>query len=167
MFEDLGLLILRVVVGAIILAHGLQKFGYLGGRGLASHAGFLESGLGFRPGVVWAWIVALTETVGGLLMIVGLGAFLAPFAVAADMAVAGIAAHGAKGFWSTTGGYEFTLALGGAAVASGLAGYGRWSLDALVGLALPDWLLVAWAALVVVGVIVAFASREIGVGAAS
>ncbi len=39
MYPDLGLLILRAFVGMVVIAHGLQKFGFLGGYGIAGTAG--------------------------------------------------------------------------------------------------------------------------------
>src|SRR5947207_14389332 len=51
---DLGVLALRLVLGAVFLGHGAQKaFGAFGGPGFAGATGFLGS-LGFRPARVWA-----------------------------------------------------------------------------------------------------------------
>jgi putative oxidoreductase len=167
MYTDLGLAILRIVVGAILLAHGLQKFGFLGGGGIQGTVSWLEGGLGIWPAEFWAWVVAGVETLGGALMIVGLLGFIAPFAIAADMVVAAVTVHAPKGFWNTKGGYEYNIALGAAAIASGLLGYGAWSLDAVFGVALPDWLLVGWAVASVVGVLAALLSRNVKAGAAA
>jgi hypothetical protein len=52
MYADLGLLILRVVAGGVVLSHGLQKLGYLGGFGFDGTAGFINS-LGFKPSRPW------------------------------------------------------------------------------------------------------------------
>jgi len=148
------------------MAHGLQKFGYLGGRGMTATVGMMEH-IGVRPAGLWAWLVSLVEVGGGLLMIVGLLGFVAPFAIAANMAVAAVTVHAAKGFWNSNGGYEFNLVIAGAAVASGLLGFGAWSLDAIVGLALPDWLLVGWAVAMVIGVVGALFSRNVETRAAA
>src|SRR5438034_9229732 len=68
---DLGLLLIRVVLGLIFAAHGAQKlFGWFGGYGLAGTGGFMES-LGFRPGKTFAAEAALGEFVGGLLFALG------------------------------------------------------------------------------------------------
>ena len=48
MYPDLGLLLLRLAIGGVVLAHGLQKFGRLGGPGLDGISGYFAS-LGFRP----------------------------------------------------------------------------------------------------------------------
>jgi putative oxidoreductase len=51
---DIGFLVIRLLFGAAIAAHGAQKvFGWFGGRGLRGTGGLYE-GLGFRPGVVFA-----------------------------------------------------------------------------------------------------------------
>ena len=47
---DFGLLVLRLVVGALFIGHGTQKlFGWFGGYGVEGTGGFMES-LGYRPG---------------------------------------------------------------------------------------------------------------------
>src|SRR5436190_1651174 len=62
----LGLLILRLVVGPTMAAHGAQKlFGWFGGYGLAGTGGFLEK-LGFVPGRRHALFAGLAELMGGL-----------------------------------------------------------------------------------------------------
>jgi putative oxidoreductase len=160
MLEDLGLAILRIAVGGILLAHGLQKFGYLGGGGQAGMRQMLESRLGIRPGVFWALVVGVAEAGGGALMIVGLLGPIGPFGIAADMLVAAITVHAGNGFWNKDGGFEFPLTLAAAALASGLLGFGAWSLDALIGLALPDVLTLAWAALMLAGALGALLIRS-------
>ena len=77
---SIGLLILRVVVGLSLAAHGAQKlFGWFGGYGLAGTGQFLEQ-LGFRPGRVQAARAGTAELVGGLFLAAG---FLTPAAAAA------------------------------------------------------------------------------------
>ena len=77
MYPDLGLLVLRAFVGMVVIAHGLQKFGFLGGYGVAGTAGWLES-IGFAPGRIWVWIVAIAEVGGGTLTVLGLGGPIGP-----------------------------------------------------------------------------------------
>src|SRR5437667_12750705 len=70
-----GLLLLRLVLGLLIAAHGSQKlFGCFGGHGLAAVSGMFES-LGFSPGRFFASAAALSEVAGGLLLALG---FLRP-----------------------------------------------------------------------------------------
>lgn len=71
MSTDIGILIIRVLFGAAIAAHGAQKlFGWFGGYGLKGTAGFFEQ-LGFRPGVLFAAAAGLSETGGGVLLALG------------------------------------------------------------------------------------------------
>jgi putative oxidoreductase len=79
-------------------------------------------------------LVALTETAGGLLRVVGLATPLAGVALAGDMLVALITAHIDAGFFAADGGIELVLLLGGASLALALTGAGRWSAGAALGL---------------------------------
>src|SRR5579859_7144928 len=108
----IGLLILRLVVGLTIAAHGVQKlFGWFGGYGLAGTGQFLEQ-LGFVPGKRHALMAALTEAGGGLLLALGLAAPLGALLVFSSMIVAAVSAHITKGFFITKGGYEYNVVLG-------------------------------------------------------
>src|SRR2546428_12277207 len=61
---DIGLLVLRLVVGLTLTAHGSQKlFGWFGGGGLDGTAGHLEQ-LGFRPRKLFAAGTGLAEARG-------------------------------------------------------------------------------------------------------
>ena len=80
-------------------------------------------------------LVAITETVGGALLIVGLATPIVGAALAIDMLVALATAHIDQGFsfFVSEGGIELELLLGGACLAIVLAGAGRFSLDAILG----------------------------------
>ncbi len=70
--RDLGLLALRLGVGATLVAHGTQKlFGWFGGHGLAGTAAFFES-VGFTPGRANALLAGAGEAGGGSLLALGL-----------------------------------------------------------------------------------------------
>jgi putative oxidoreductase len=126
---NLGLLILRLVVGLLFVGHGAQKlFGIWGGHGLAGTAGFFE-GIGLKPGRVHATAAGLMEFVGGALLALGLFTPFAAAALIAVMTAAVISVHFAKGLWSTQGGYEYNLVLASAAFALSAVGAGSWSLD--------------------------------------
>ena len=72
MMTMLGLLILRVGVGLIIAAHGAQKlFGVWGGPGMAKWTQSVQK-LRIRPAQPWAWVAALSEFGGGVLLGLGL-----------------------------------------------------------------------------------------------
>ena len=130
---DLGLLLLRLVIGGLLVGHGAQKlFGAFGGHGLEGTGGFFAS-IGFRPGKPMAFVAGLTELGAGVLLILGLLTPLASAGVIGTLLVAG-SVHAGKGLWAVNGGYELPLvyALLGAVLA--LTGPGAYSLDALSGL---------------------------------
>lgn len=159
MYTDLALLVLRVVVGLVVAAHGAQKlFGVWGGPGMAGFTGWLAS-MRLKPAPLWAWLAALAEFGGGIMIALGLLSPLGALGVAATMLMAIISAHWPK-FFSSDNGMEFPLALLAAAVAIILAGPGAYSLDAALGLALPQPLTsIGGLVLVAVGIIAAFATR--------
>ena len=136
-----GLLILRLAVGLTLAAHGAQKvFGWFGGYGLAGTGQFFEQ-LGFRPGRVQAALAGTAELVGGLFLAAGFLTPAAAAAIVAVMLVAAVSVHIKKGFFATNGGYEYTLVLGGAALALAFTGPGAFSLDQALGI---SWSGDAW-----------------------
>ncbi len=146
---ELGLLVLRVVVGLSFMGHGAQKlFGLFGGHGLAGTAGFFEQGLGLRPGKVHATGAGAAEFFGGLLLVFGLFTPLAAAMLIGTMTVAIIAVHGSKGPWNTEGGYEYNAVLIAVAFAVTAVGPGNWALDHALGFDLngAGWAVAALAA---------------------
>jgi putative oxidoreductase len=138
---EIGLLLLRSVIGFTLAAHGAQKlFGSFGGYGLEGTGGFMES-IGFRPGRRHALTAGLVEFAGGLLLALGLMTPAAAAAVVAVMLVAAVSVHLKGGFFATGGGYEYNLVLAAGALAVAFTGPGTLSLDALFGLPLsgPVW----------------------------
>jgi putative oxidoreductase len=160
MSADFGLFVLRVVLGVVVAAHGLQKFGFLKGYGLKGITQGFKS-MGFWPAEFWAPLIAVIETAGSALVILGLGGPIVPGLIAADLAVAAIVVHWPKGFWVTEGGIEFVSLISAAGVALVFAGYGRWSLDSAFGISYASWLPPVWAVLMLVGVVLALASRSL------
>jgi putative oxidoreductase len=131
---SIGLLILRLVVGLTLAAHGAQKlFGWFGGYGLTGTGGFLEQ-LGFVPGRRAALFAGLAETGAGLLLALGLATPVAAAVALSVMVVASVSAHAPKGFFAHNGGYEYTAMLGLAALSLAFTGPGGLSVDALLGL---------------------------------
>jgi len=125
---NIGLTILRLVVGAIFIAHGGQKLFVFGFDGVAGAFG--------QMGVPMAGIVgpfvALVEFFGGLALITGLLTRLASLGLASTMVVAILLVHAANGFFNP-GGIEFPLSLLGSTLLLALTGAGAWSLDAVIG----------------------------------
>jgi putative oxidoreductase len=133
---DIGLLLIRLVVGGILAAHGAQKlFGWFGGYGISGTGGWLES-MGFRPGKLQAGVSGLSEFGGGLLLAAGLLTPLGAAAIAGVMLVAIVSVHLDKGFFNGSGGYEFNLALAVTAIALAFTGAGEISIDSALGLEL-------------------------------
>lgn len=132
-----GLLVLRVVVGAIFVAHGAHKiFEYTLPGTTQSFAG-----MGVPLPEIAAPVVAFVELIGGGMLVVGLFTRLAGILLAVDMVVALVLVHLPAGLWVTEGGYEFVALLGAASLALAFAGAGRFSVDrgVLRGRA-PAWL---------------------------
>jgi putative oxidoreductase len=131
---NLGLLLIRLIFGLVMVAHGAQKlFGWFGGYGLTGTGGFFET-LGFRPGRRFAFIAALGEFVGGLLFTLGFLGPIGPALILADMLVASISVHWRNGLFASTNGVEVPLLYATAAVGVALIGFGNYSLDAALGL---------------------------------
>jgi putative oxidoreductase len=127
--SDVGLLILRLVIGLTLTAHGAQKtFGSFGGPGIEGWSAII-SRMGVHPARFWAWASALTEFVGGLLFAIGLLTPLAAAGLAAVMVIAIIKVHWRNGFFNRNRGLEFPLSLLTGMVAVGLTGPGALALD--------------------------------------
>jgi putative oxidoreductase len=125
---DLAILILRVTVGVIFFAHGLQKlFGIFGGPGINGTASMLN-GMGFAPAEIWAWALAVAETAGGFFLILGIMPKLCSFVIAAIMVIAIVKVHGPKGFFMMKGGFEYQLLIISACISLMISGGGKYSV---------------------------------------
>ena len=127
-FAGCMLPMLRIVLGAILIPHGCQKlFGWFGGMGFERFSGLFDQ-LGYKPGALWVMIVALTELVGGILLIFGLFTRVAAAGVVIFM-INAVWFTSAKGFFWTSGGSEFSLLLLAVALVFLVRGGGELSLD--------------------------------------
>jgi putative oxidoreductase len=153
---DFGLLVLRLVVGALFIGHGTQKlFGWFGGYGVEGTGGFMDS-LGYQPGKRYAVLGGVAEAGGGLLLFLGLLTPLAAAAIIGVMINAIFAVHADKGAWNQDGGYEYPMVLAVATGAVALADGGAASVDKLLGLNLGG--LIGWLGIllgIIIGVIAA------------
>lgn len=124
---DLGLLVLRIVVGGTFGVYGLQHlFRLFHGTGIDAFSKFLQA-TGYHYPTVMAWVGGGAELVGGALLVLGL---FTPAAAGAVLAVISnvIVLKWPLGFFDANG-YQFQLVLAAAAFALLFAGPGRVSLD--------------------------------------
>jgi putative oxidoreductase len=132
--QRLAVLVLRLFVGFAFMMHGSQKLlGAFGGPGVAGVAGMLTK-LGVEPANILAWVVSITEFVGGVCVFFG---FLTRFWAAGlviDMAVAIAKVHLPNGFFAAKGGMELPLSFGVMALVILLTGPGSLSVDRATGI---------------------------------
>jgi len=125
---DLALLGLRCMVGAVMLAHGVNHV--IGGGRIAGTARWFES-LGMRPGRLHAWLASATEIAAGTLLVLGLLTPVAAAGVVGVLVVAWITNHLGNGFFifRPGEGWEYVMTLTVVALCIGALGPGSWSLD--------------------------------------
>ena len=123
-----GLAVLRIVVGAVFIAHGAQKLFTYHISGVAGMFGQI----GIPLPHFFAAVVTLVEFFGGIALVLGIATRLAAFALAVNMTVAILAVHFKNGFFLPTG-YEYAFTLFGANVCLMLTGAGVFSVDGLFG----------------------------------
>jgi putative oxidoreductase len=122
------LLVARVVLGAVFVAHGSQKLFVIG---MDATTGMFTQ-LGIPSPEIAAWFTALVELIGGAALILGVLMPVFSILLAVVMAGALVFVHAKSGFFAQTGGYEYVLVLGIAALAVGFSG-SKYSVDGMVG----------------------------------
>jgi putative oxidoreductase len=131
-FDPIALPLLRLTMGLILFPHGCQKlFGWFGGLGFEKFTEIFDK-IGWHPAVFWVALVALTESVGGLMLAFG---FLTRFAAAAILIfmLNAVWATSAKGFFWAQGGMEYPILIGIVALVFLIKGGGRYSIDHALG----------------------------------
>jgi putative oxidoreductase len=126
---DVGLLILRLVLGLTLAAHGFNKF--FGGGRIPGTARWFES-IGMKPGKFHATVAATTEVSAGLGLAAGLLTPIPAAGFVSLMLVAAWTVHRPNGFFIVKEGWEYNLVLAVSAVAVATLGAGRLSLDWLI-----------------------------------
>jgi len=126
---DVGLLILRLVLGLTLAAHGFNKF--FGGGRIPGTARWFES-IGMKPGKFHAALAATTEVSAGLGLAAGLLTPIPAAGFVSLMLVAAWTVHRPNGFFIVKEGWEYNLVLALSAVAVATLGAGRLSLDWLI-----------------------------------
>jgi putative oxidoreductase len=152
-----GLLVLRIVVGLIMAAHGAQKLlGWFGGYGLRGTGEFFMQ-LGFQPGPAFAAAASISEIISGVLVALAFLGPIGPALMISVMIVAAMTVHWEHGLFAANNGIELPLLYGAAAFALALTGFGQYSLDSLLGIAGHLPVTDTWIALTI-GVIGGFAN---------
>lgn len=125
---NVGLLIIRLVVGLTFMGHGTQKlFGWFGGAGPQNTGKWLES-LGIQSrGTFFAVAAGLFELVGGLLFAAGFMTLIGSTLIVIVMIDAIIAVHGPNGYWMDRGGFEYNLVLIAVVIGIALVGPGQFT----------------------------------------
>lgn len=126
--RNVGLLVARVVIGIVFLAHGLQKVnqGYS-----ATKAGF--EGMDVPVPALSAFYATWVETLGGIALIIGLLVPVFGVLLLVNMLGAFFFVHIGNGIYLTDGGWELVGALGAGALVLAVVGAGAYSVDALLG----------------------------------
>jgi putative oxidoreductase len=132
--DDLALTILRVVLGVVFFAHGAQKLlGWFGGYGFSGTMGYFTHLLGIPAPL--AFLVILTEFLGGLGLLFGFLTRIPALGLAIEMIIAVFLVHMPNGFfmnWAGTQkgeGFEYHLLAIAAAAVLLLRGAGAYSVD--------------------------------------
>lgn len=158
---DLGILVLRLLLAAVLFAHATQKsIGWFGGNGLTKQADIFAT-LGLRPGRAMVLVASASELIAATLLAFGLLTPLGALAAAGTMTVAGLTMQLASGtFWNVAGGGEYPYLIAVVAVALGTTGPGSYSLDAVLDGPLFDLAAAppAWVGAVIVAVAAAAAA---------
>lgn len=127
--SDLAYLIVRVTVGLMLIPHGYPKIMTMGASGVAA----MLSRYGIEPALPLAYAVIAVETIGGIMIAIGL--LTRPVAVLAviEFLVIIFVVHWRSGYGASGGGIEFPLMWGLMLLAVTLRGGGPWSVDRKIG----------------------------------
>ena len=127
MNPELGLTILRVVLGVIFIAHGLPKLT----GGIEGTVQFLGA-VGIPAPIVAAWFIALLETLGGLMLLVGFFVTPVSLLLVIEMMTGIVLVHAPNGFYVIgpgAGGVEFNLLLVASLLVMMFCGAGLAAID--------------------------------------
>ena len=125
---DLALLILRLGIGVMFFAHGMQMaLGLWGGPGVEGFSKAL-AGMGFVMPLVWSYLAGYTTLLGGACLILGVIPRIASSFLFIFIAVAAFKVDISKGFFLQGGGFEYNFVIACACIAILLAGSGKYSV---------------------------------------
>jgi putative oxidoreductase len=123
--RDAALLVARLLLGVVLVAHGWQKVFSWGIGGTAQ----AFAGMGVPLAPVSAVYAAVVELVGGALLLVGAATAVVGVLVVLDMLGAALIVHGANGVMVSSGGWELVGVIAAAALTLAAVGAGRYSVD--------------------------------------
>lgn len=126
--RDLALLLARVAVGLVFVAHGWQK---LFTNGIDGTTAFFDQA-GVPAASAAAWFAAVVELAGGAALVLGVAVPAAGLLLLINMIGAYAFVHAGAGLFVEQGGSELVLTLGAAALLLAVVGAGRYSVDHLL-----------------------------------
>jgi len=127
--SDLAYLIVRVTVGLMLVPHGYTKSMTMGASAVAT----MLARYGIEPALPFAYIVIVVETIGGIMIAVGLLTRPVAGLAVIEFLVIIFVAHWPRGYSVSGGGIEFPLMWGLMLLAVALRGGGPWSVDRKLG----------------------------------
>lgn len=121
---EVALSLVRITLGVIFVAHGLQKvLGLFGGPGLDGFAQYIAS---MGVPAFLGYLAAFAELLGGFLLLSGIASEFGALLIIPVMLGAIWLVHGKNGFFIQNGGYEYALTLLALLIAIVIGGPGKW-----------------------------------------
>src|SRR5712691_7230092 len=135
--RDLAWLIIRLTAGGMLLVHGIMKVMPMAEKGFAATIAAFAAGSmarrGIEPAIAAAYAVFFLETIGAVLIMLGLFTRFIAAATAVEFAIITFVAHWPAGFAAGRGGWEYPLFWGLIMFAIALRGGGPYSVDRRLG----------------------------------
>ena len=126
--RDFALLVLRLVLGAVFVAHGYNHWFEMG----MAETGRQFAALGVPQPQLSAYLTGTVELIGGAFLAVGLLTTITASLLALVVLAAGYFVHLDNGFFIEAGGVEYVLVLAAALFIITVFGTGRVSLDGVL-----------------------------------
>jgi putative oxidoreductase len=135
--RDLSWLVIRLTAGGMLLVHGIMKVTPMAEKGFTATIEAFAAGSmarrGIEPAIAAAYAVFFLETIGAVLIMLGLFTRFIAAATAVEFAIITFVAHWSAGFAAGRGGWEYPLFWGLIIFAIALRGGGPYSLDRKLG----------------------------------
>jgi putative oxidoreductase len=127
--RDLSWLVVRLTAGGMLLVHGIMKVMPMAEKGFTASM----ARRGIEPALAAAYVVFFLETIGAVMIMLGLFTRFIAAALAVEFAIITFVAHWPQGFNWSRGGWEYPLFWGLIMFAIALRGGGPYSLDHKLG----------------------------------